>query len=1595
MKKIARWLVAACLLFVLSAMADQQAAQAGAYTYSTTRRVFKVGMLVLKSTGEENPDPYVFYFADARADLKPLNWEFVNPLAPKNITADIYKRWSAPGVGRDPAHPYQIGQNVAKNMAAYWEVSLSKATIEDLVQYDLLFITNHRLSSFTPEEREKLRKVVDAGGVIWLEDCGSMKINPAGRFFLDDLQFGGDNTTLGESGPEINAPNHPILTSPYRLTYDEIARLGDKNYGNYHLQSQDDANKPPNPETLLNIVGNTGVKDSAGNGLPYIAAGSYGSGAVIATSSDSGCEINDYAGGVNVGSGGNSGAFSGPNLQTAHTEDLKFVYNLVAWGGAGNSDRRNPRRTASSFEAVGAPLVTRFDLTTPLAGDPAAIPDFGLVAPLLVKDVIFVAGVVSDGNELRGTLRAYDAQPYNDRDNDGNPDDGRPDLMGGTSYDEIWRVDDLPVSGTAAKPVYPSTPTFATIRLLNGNIAEVLFITLPNGTLRAYNAFPNTAGRFSTTSSIVYAENKFAGTEAFYPVSPNSPNGTVAPSPVYHEGRVFVTQPNSLVRCIDATDGESIWFSGDPATFTGLNLVPTGPATVGYTRLQAAGLGANSASGTPSSVYTTSGFSNTLDLMLYQPVQETTAKIGRILPYWLGTRNEVLTTPASREPEWIYASRVALGGNRYFTAKDGDFLAKPRPRVFVTEYRPDGTIIKTARQNYEEGNASTYTAQFLPTSGGPLDGRIQITPNPVSTAPANAPVPLPADHFIVALDYDVLYYTDPTGTETKLSYGKPAGLNDDGSRDQTRTLQTRGESDPDSSLRTLALSPDDLLIYSTWERASLSGTPVASVFAANEQFNVGATKLRWRFALNTPASGTLNGVTIADQPPLGVLNNGEIKPIGAPIVTNNNIAYVLADAGGQSVLMAFQTNQEITLNVGPMDPSRPPTVAQIDALEPGNTVTLQQNQYTVDATRGKITITNFQPATGGRAVSASQSFVVTVTLAGSSASITQIHAPLNSDFGDDFTPLLWYYVLDGAPLSSPTLIGDYIYFTQGAGNASQLVAAEANPIDALLNRAQLIPIGNHIRVLSIPAPNDPSGNPFPLKAAAAPVGAQGVLIINSDHGFSAFEEGITLVADSKRVIEVKADGTAVWALDSTFKYTVVGGELPIYRGNGTIVNEAVANGRVVQERKSISRPLSVRRLSQADLLIADTGNNRCVRVDRAGKVIWDLERVSDPYDILASGDPVTLSSPSDIQFWIVYTYDANGKVSGYEAHYLIADAGHFRLIEVMDRYNAQGELLGTGEVVWTTRTASKQGRQLRFQNVERFIDQTGDPVVVAVITNLSAAAEGTTANADFTGGGLARIDYKPYRTTFYRRDRSSFVLWPAAAPGVPATSTEPKNNGLILTAIDDLRFLLPNGQVDPDPNRIKRVTRPVFLQQFTLPDPSDPPREKNVYLLCDAEGVYQFERIGPDRVITWQFTKADYDEMNRRDPDLGGPALPRLNRSAGLPDFLPSSVRRLPSGHYLITNAFTGSSTAFLSGQFLGEVFEVKPGIPNDPTRGGTFANFNAPQIVLEPSNNTDPVYRQQMGGPNKVDPARPAERPENTASTNPLEQPLYADRLF
>ncbi len=505
---------------------------AGQFTYSAKKRVFKVCNLLMDSapynpsdpnSPPENSDPYVFYVLDSREDLKPYGWELINPLAPATVSPEIAYRWNYRD-RRDPQNPYYVGQPVKKNMACYWEVLLSEVSVEDLLQFDLVFITNHRFTTFTPQDLEKLRRFVDAGGHLWIDDCSGFRIADAN--FITPLQF----TNEGPRGVAIVAdPYHPLLSYPFQLTYQEISQLGDKNINNYFISVYD-------PAVLQPVVLNY---HSSRPDRPYIAAGQYGAGLIIATSGDVGCDINDPCGGRSTSSGQNSGAYAGEYIQNAHSEDIKLVWNMILWANSWSSFRKDSRQSALSYEEIKPPLDAKWEFS----GD-----TFGIYSPVVWNGI-----VVTVSNN--GVVYAFDADPYRDIDNDGNPDDGVANPFNPTlPYDLLWSYNTgaTPVSGASLSPLVTSIwlgPPGETVEVVIAPVGNRL-VCLP-----LYPPNPNVLA----------------------PIWQRALPGAITTSPVLVRGAIFVGSGNMLY-ALRTTDGFDL---GAPIALGSFTAFTTAPSVAG------------------------------------------------------------------------------------------------------------------------------------------------------------------------------------------------------------------------------------------------------------------------------------------------------------------------------------------------------------------------------------------------------------------------------------------------------------------------------------------------------------------------------------------------------------------------------------------------------------------------------------------------------------------------------------------------------------------------------------------------------------------------------------------------------------------------------------------------------------------------------------------------------------------------------------------------------------------------------------------------------------------------------------------------------
>lgn len=250
---------------------------------------------------------------------------------------------------------------------------------------------------------------------------------------------------------------------------------------------------------------------------------------------------------------------------------------------------------------------------------------------------------------------------------------------------------------------------------------------------------------------------------------------------------------------------------------------------------------------------------------------------------------------------------------------------------------------------------------------------------------------------------------------------------------------------------------------------------------------------------------------------------------------------------------------------------------------------------------------------------------------------------------------------------------------------------------------------------------------------AAPAVSDGVIAVSSPRGLTMYGSPNVIVADANRIIEASGDSTALAVTD------VVLHERNLLLSDSPQVFPASTSPELVK-RSFLSRPARVIKLnresslssifsassqlvpdpspgsraeiteepvnSNESFLVADTGNNRIVEFNSAGRVIWELDEFRDPFSLLPSGEPLKLSGPLDVQRWIEQEQTPNGGFITV-VHTLVCDTGNFRVIEVVDKIGAAPagrsfSYLGgwRRSLVWTTQT-NAQGLRLPYRTAQR------------------------------------------------------------------------------------------------------------------------------------------------------------------------------------------------------------------------------------------------------------------------------------------------------
>ena len=1423
-----------------------QAAFGIGQTYIDKRRVINAGVLVLDTSGGQvaAAAPYVFYIMSQRDDLKPQGWTFVNPIA--------------------------TGSEIFKNNAAYWLVNLRQTTLENLSKFDVLYLNAASTTVFFQmADRDKLRRFVDGGGCLWVDNGGGMRFSSsdAYAFFLPGVNF-----KSGSAGsPQVLAKLHPLVTNPFYLGADEIAALCSPPPGSNFPEVIDPGfqaafNTLPSPTIPSPVVA---VVSSGLNTDPTVAALDYGSGRVVFTSGFVGGWIQ---GPVTGGANPISLTPQNSNPLWASAPHLKLAYNIVAWASTSPTFRKGYRRTGASLEGAGAPLVERWRL--PGAAPPSGGGATGVqTSPAIWKNVIFYSAGT--------TLYALDAVPENDLDMDGNSDDGQPDPPN-AGYDIIWKAE---IGQSISSPTVASM-----LDPKGGNLApkDFVLVMAQDGLVHIFEALPaDMTGRLSGTP--------VERSDLWQVPQNDSPqgNGALLP-PVVSNGWIYAVGLNGKIYghspVLAAAGGKGI--SGTPPTPWAVPLYPvpgqvaevkSGP-TFGFIKSKSSG-----------------ALIQTLSVVARPPVT--------------GGVNVVNNDNIYSMPIFVSSDRLqVMNPNDLITSPSTGYIlfrnsfpsmpisSYPTPEVWATN--PDGSSVSVEIDPSYWASPNSGIVPIRVTSGtiGP-NTRVYMTYaidyGPATTAWVYAPP---------SYELPPKIWTS-SGITPDLSVGGcPAlGPNDTYYMGVNWNNTTGMGGSVKSS------------VYSVWFDGNRGGAQLKWNYVLHGGGLIPDPT-------TAPGSGSASSpVPISDPNRWGVwgiyakndagvyvgVNGLEVNT--SPAVTNDKV-FVTATTKDPSspsggFLLCFKADPDFTIRIN--RPLRDSTTGRrldvriwqpdlltdpvANAVAPVTAAQIVPRDM-INYDTGAITITDFSRVrvngmVGGMVVptnTITPALPVWVYIENSPVSPSEVDL-------SNWNNLIWSLALPkhggtrcSGISSSPVVLGDYVYFTCDDGYL-YAVSVDASPTDKTF------------RVLDPSDPEsqswmpmrDPIGSGSSGGSKISVAGAGGVVAVPCSSGLYCYGHSMNLVTDNHRVLELGADGKVAWSCDAVFEPKLAAGVVTTTPGENVYGIES----------KSLNKVMVAQKFGPSDYLVVDSGNDRVLRIDRGGQVTWSLTSFTDPRGLLRSGEPKSIKDPVDARMWSEFEYQDDTLY--YVIHTLVVDKGNFRIVDIIDRYTtgANGQIGGpanpdsygkaTHELNWVSSTTYRD-RHYSFNSVQlvRTAGNLGGQTaefnqIWASLDNFglgSSGIPGSTSSAGGTRTGGAIVSMK------YRQSAGPFKWDYMDGEVIGQLSTV--NVGGVQTPLAGTRY-------------------------FAIINPSGP--NGPIIIVCDGSAIYEVS--GTD--VTWRLTEDDYRNLMRT--VTNGDDQSRERMKLDIP-FQPQRVQVLPNGRLLVVNSYAGPTRDPSMPKFVGEVFEIDRG---------------------------------------------------------------------
>jgi outer membrane protein assembly factor BamB len=1506
------WMMAAA---ALAALAPAPPALGGANTYSTRVQTIRVGVLIADRTssystggvwtfGSSRTDAahtfaYVFHALNARPDIRPYSWELVNPTASPYMTANQAKRWGI-ATGKlpnqfDPDNPPRLN----KNMGAYWEVPLHETSSEQLAQYDVLYMPplDDPYNNVSVEDRDKLMRAVDSGVTLWLDNKGSGSYAaPSATKVFVQTTFRAAATTSPISGDPLN----PLLSSPYPLQPRELRALG---RGAGILDFRIDSRQA----TLMPAIW-SGSRMVAG----YIP---YGQGAIVVTASGIGDGLTSGFGAV-AGSdtqfrGRNTGPVSGSDTRFISSARLKFLVNLISLSFNSPQTGRGPRHSSESRQQVYVPLGRKWNWPLKDAGN------FAGSVPPFVSDPAVWSGVVvaacADGN-----LYCFDSEPERDLDGDGNPDDGvrNPDLAG---VDIIWKVP-IPTKVCSSVTLVPAIDGFgyAVVMLSDGRVMGVR--VLPR------SGFGASISKNNNPEVITRKINKFGD----FPTAlhrrqaawlPYETQTYRIPAPVYWGGRLFVV---GVRKETDNIQQLGIGAVAELSTSTNAGqflqqrwMFPD--ETVNLTAIPAnqTKLGIPSATPTVATIRD-KGYSGATDVLLLVPT--------------LSIREALDNLPLRQESK-VWAFPIATRGERLVTgAPDGGAYTRfsGNDAIQVDE----STIVVTA------GGQSSYSGNTMLIDPGNRRQYVLATMNLSGFDVVRADYdylpgkPLPdvgytngySARWSLSAYYDYTLSTDPRFLEILTSpVVTPSGgvyfVASDCGNGSGRGPEIRGY---EMATPSININPQQ----------TPSLIPPASQMRMTFYYNVGvcATSLGAQVApervvLGTPATdrGLLFVPTATFADASGSQSRGEV--LGFHV---ENTKFGLLLKGPVSL-----ENSGISILI------RNPITGEQQTVSSASTMWDVENVTVQGQLRGLITFRMLSAGTGAPAIDLACPQTINVTFnlldptTGQSVPDTdlapQVYYSTPRGSGTDRSLLMAFSASvpsqRGAIRTNVCVAGGNVFvgaddgqvYTMPVPTAAEVLLSGAN-VGAM--RPATFPwLGE---VASIP-------NPWPPLEGlrATPVVANDMLVQNTRAGLYTFYSPKTLITDGNRVLEVvaafdpksgsggitgftPAGSEVVWSLDSTTQTRDWG---PPGRGQAPFAETELVVPRV----RSLNRPTMAIRVNSINTLIADTGNNRVVEVDRSGLVVSETTEFADPDGLLEPNEPTTLNAPTSVQRWETYMYDDEGRVAGRTIHTLICDSGNNRILEIVSRFSPDPAQWQDNVLAWIGR--APKGQTLTFYQAQRepFYKPGDDRHGSLDYGRTIASVVNATVNS-----AEVRLDEAPYNNVKLGEPPtpggSIVILGGILDEGKDATGRTVSAAGKIVYYLNRMRYGA-SGKVFP-------LARPVFFQRYTT-----------------GEGAFEWRLMMTDGTNVFELVKRAADEAGIAEipkdsiPLVGNMKLGDISGTLGNGGQLGTGgytsgtvmAQRLGNGNVLMVNRQTGY------------VLEFNPNF--DPSDLSSIVFFLAPPV--------------------------------------------------